>query len=113
MPAYLLPLRTRKSGCCCSLPRPSLPSDEDESMQSYPLIGGAHDGLDFPAPDDAESIQIPVGITGQETYIRDSLSVGDVSIVFYRHEGLGPEQALNRLVEYYKAWAIHMPNGRR
>ena len=31
----------------------------------------------------------------------------------YVHESLTPEQALNRLVEHYKAWAVNRPGGRR
>ena len=82
-------------------------------MQSYPLIGGAHDGLDFPAPDDAESIRIPVGITGQETYIRDSLSVGNASVAFFRHGSVTPAQVLDRIVAYYVAWSLNRPDGHR
>jgi|SoiMetStandDraft_2_1073263.scaffolds.fasta_scaffold1000557_1 hypothetical protein len=35
----------------------------DESMQSYLCIGGNHDGLNYPAHADAETIEWPVGIT--------------------------------------------------
>jgi hypothetical protein len=49
----------------------------------------------------------------KETYTRSTLSVGDVSITIYIHESLTPEQALNRLVEHYKAWCVNMPGGRR
>jgi hypothetical protein len=57
-------------------------------MQSYLFFGGSHDSLSYPAPDDVESIEIPVGVTDSEFYIRDSLSVGDVSVTIYRHEDL-------------------------
>jgi len=36
-----------------------------------------------------------------------------LSFRIYIHESLTPEQALNRLVEHYKAWAVNMPGGRR
>jgi hypothetical protein len=67
----------------------------------------------FPARDDAESIQIPVGITGRETYTRSTLAVGNKSITFYRHESLAPERVLERLVNHYKAWCVNRPGGRR
>jgi len=72
-------------------------------MQSYLFIGGNHDVLNYPATTDAERLQLPVGVTGRETYIRFTLAVGDVSSRIYIHESLTPEQALNRLVESYKA----------
>jgi hypothetical protein len=87
--------------------------EKGTDKQAYPLIGGVHDGLDFPAPDDAESIQIPVDITGLETYIRSTLGVGDKSIAFFRHESLAPERVLERLVNHYKAWCVNRPGGRR
>jgi len=82
-------------------------------MQSYLLIGGPHDGLNIPVADGAESVEFPVGVTDVDFYTRDSLSVGDVSIVVYRHESLTPEQVLSRLVEHYKAWAVNRPGGQR
>ena len=59
-------------------------------MQSYLLVGGHWDGLSIPAPDEPESVQLPVGATDNETYIRDTLTVGDVSIVAYLHDSLTP-----------------------
>jgi len=82
-------------------------------MQSYLCIGGNHDGLTHPIQDGAESLQWPVGITGRETYNRVALSLGDVSVTIYLHSSLTPEQALDRLVVYYKAWAVNRPGGRR
>ena len=82
-------------------------------MQSYLFIGGPHDGLNFPVTDDIESVKLPVAVTGKAAYVRDSLSVGESAITIYRHESLTPEQALNRLVEHYKAWCVNMPGGRR
>jgi hypothetical protein len=82
-------------------------------MQHYLHIGGDKDSLSFPAPGDAESLQWQLGLTGKETYNRPTLAVGDVSVTIYIHESLTPEQALNRLIEHYKAWAVNMPGGRR
>jgi hypothetical protein len=81
-------------------------------QKSYLCIGGNHDGLNYPAHADAETIQWPVGVTGRETYIRETLSLGDAAITVYVHQSLTPEQALNRLVEHYKAWCVNMPGGR-
>jgi len=81
-------------------------------MQSHLYIGGNQDSLNIPAADGAESVQLPAGVTGRETYNRSTLSVGDVSITIYIHESLTPEQALNRLVEHYKACCVNMPGGR-
>ena len=41
-------------------------------MQSYLLIGGVHDGLNFPAADDQDEARVPVGVTGEERYVRDT-----------------------------------------
>ena len=46
-------------------------------MQRYLFIGGGKGGLSFTAPDGAETLQMPVGVTDSETYVRESLSVGD------------------------------------
>jgi hypothetical protein len=81
-------------------------------MQCYLCIGGNHDSLDCPAHAATETIQIPVGVTGRETYIRETLIVGGASITIYRHESLTPEEVINRLVEYYRAWAVNMPGSR-
>jgi hypothetical protein len=80
-------------------------------MQSYFFIGGAHDGLSFPVADDADFVQWPVGVTDSEVYARESLSVGDAFIDIFRHESLTPEDVLNRLVEFYKAWCINQTGG--
>jgi hypothetical protein len=82
-------------------------------MQSYICIGGNHNGLNYPAHAAGETVTWPVGVTDKETYIRETLSIGDVSIYIYIHDSLTPEQALNRLVESYKAWCVNMPGGRR
>jgi hypothetical protein len=71
-------------------------------MQSHLFIGGPHDGLSFPVVDDIESVKLPIAVTdGRETYVRETLSVGDVSTVVYRHESLTPEQVLDLLVDFY------------
>jgi hypothetical protein len=51
-------------------------------MQRYLFIGGHQDGLSWTVPDDTESTQTPIGRTrtGQETYFRESLSVGGASV---------------------------------
>ena len=81
-------------------------------MQSYLLVGGHWDGLSISAPDEPKSVQLPVGVTDNETHIRDTLTVGDMSITFYRHESLTPEQVLDQIVTYYKAWAVNRPGSR-
>ena len=82
-------------------------------MQSRLFIGGAHDGQNIPVADDMEFKQLPVGATGRETYIRDTLAVGaHASFTFYRHEKLTPEQVLDLLVKHYKAWCVNRPSGR-
>jgi hypothetical protein len=81
-------------------------------MESCLFIGGNQDSLNVPVADDAESMQMVVGVTDKETYVRDTLNVGDVAVVIYRHERLTSEQVLNRLIESYKAWAVNQPGGR-
>jgi hypothetical protein len=81
-------------------------------MQSYLFIGGRQDGRTNPLQPDLESVELPVSITDKEIYVRDTLSVGDVYITIYRHESLTSEQVLNRVVEYYKAWAVNRPGAR-
>jgi hypothetical protein len=76
-------------------------------MPNYLHIGGANDGLTILVVDGAESA------AGFDLYIRDSLSVGDVSITFYRHESLTPLEALEKIVEHYTAWAVNRHGGRR
>jgi len=82
-------------------------------MQGYLLIGGNHDSLNYPAHADAETIFLQVGVTGREEYNRSALSVGDVSVTIYIHKSLTQRQALNKLVESHKAWAVNQPGGRR
>jgi hypothetical protein len=70
-------------------------------MDSCPLvrlrlfIGGRKDGLTIPAPDDAETVELPLATAGKEFYVRDTLMAGDVFITSYRHESLTPEEVLN------------------
>jgi hypothetical protein len=82
-------------------------------MQSYLFIGGNWDALTVHAPDDADAVQMPVGAAGKENYIRESLTIGGASVTIYRHENMPPEKILSRLIEYYVAWSINMPGGRR
>jgi hypothetical protein len=82
-------------------------------MRSYLFIGGDQDGISIPVKNDVEFIQLSVGATGRETYVRDTLAVGiDGSITFYRHEELQPEQVLDLLAKHYKAWCVNRPGGR-
>jgi hypothetical protein len=77
-------------------------------MHSYLFIGGNQDGLNIPLADDLETIQLSVGDTGRETYIRDILTIGAYeSIAFYRHEELTPEEVIDLLAKHYKAWAVN------
>jgi hypothetical protein len=82
-------------------------------MQCYLFFGGNQDSLNIPAPEDTESVQLPSGVTDKETYIRSTLSLGDVSITIYIHESLTPEQVLDRIVEHYKSWVANRHGGRR
>jgi len=82
-------------------------------MQNYLFIGGGKDGRRIPLADEPDTIQLPAGVTEKETYVRETLSVGDASIYIYRHESLTPKQVLNLLVESYKASAVNRSGGRR
>ena len=78
-------------------------------MRSYLFIGGCKDGLNIPVAPDVDTKQAPAYVTEKETYVRETLSVGNASIYIYRHESLTPEQVLNLLIESYKAWAVNRP----
>jgi hypothetical protein len=82
-------------------------------MQPYLFIGGNWDGLNVPVAPDVDAVQMPVGVTGKENYIAETFSVGDVSTVVYRHESLTSNQVLNLLIDFYKAWCVNRPGGRR
>ena len=81
-------------------------------MQTYLFIGGGKDGISIPLASATDTIQLPAGVTSLETYIRDSLSVDGVSVVIYRHEGVTPQQVLERFITHYKAWCVNRPGGR-
>ena len=81
-------------------------------MQNCLHIGGDKDSLSYPVADDVEFVQWPVGVTDSEVYARETLSVGEASIVIFRHESLTPEKVLSRLVHHYKAWTANKPGGR-
>ena len=82
-------------------------------MQSYLFVGGSCDSQSIPVADDQQEARIPVGDTGSEVYIRDTLAVGVYeSFPFYRHEKLTPEEVLDLLVKYHEAWAANMPGSR-
>jgi len=82
-------------------------------MRSYLFISGGKDGLNIPVAPDVGAIQAPGYVTEKETYVLETLSVGNASIYIYRHESLAPEQVLNLLIESYKAWALNRHGGRR
>jgi hypothetical protein len=82
-------------------------------MRCYLFIGGGKGGFNIPVAPDVDTIQLPAGATEKETYVRETLSVGDASIYTYRHESLTPEQVLNLLIESYKVRAVNRPGGRR
>jgi len=80
-------------------------------MQTYLFIGGNYDGLNVPVQPDLESVQLPAWVTGEETYHRETLAVGDVAVAIYRHESLTAAQVLDALISHYKAWAVNRPGG--
>jgi hypothetical protein len=84
----------------------------EESMQTYLFIGGTQDGLNIPVADNMDAIELPAGVASSEAYIRNSLSVGRTSVAVYRHESLTSKQVLDRLVEHYRPWAVHLPGSR-
>jgi hypothetical protein len=81
-------------------------------MQSHLFIGGHMDGMNAPVPPEQESIHLPIGFGEKENYVRDAITVGDASIAIFRHESLTSEQALKKVMKYYKAWAANQPGGR-
>jgi hypothetical protein len=82
-------------------------------MQSHLFVGGSYDGQSVPVADDQQEARIPVGDTGSEVYIRDTLAIGVYeSFTFYRHEKLTPDEVLDLLVKHHEAWAVSM-NGSR
>jgi len=80
-------------------------------MQSYLFTGGHLDGVSIALPDVPESIRL--GVTEKETYVCETLRVGEAAVIIYRHESLTPEQVLSLLIESYKAWCVNRPGGRR
>jgi hypothetical protein len=82
-------------------------------MQSHLFVGGSYDGQSVPVADDQQEARIPVGATGSEVYIRDTLAIGVYEFfTFYRHEKLTPEEVLDLLVKHHETWAVNM-NGSR
>jgi len=80
-------------------------------MQLCLHIGGDKDSLSYPVADGTETVTWSLGFTGRETYNRSTLALGDVAITVYIHESLTPEQALARLIDYYRAWCVNKPGG--
>ena len=60
---------------------------------------------------DQETVQLQVSDTDFETYIRDSLVLGDVFVTIYRLESLSAEDALDRLILGFKAWMANRSGG--
>jgi hypothetical protein len=58
-------------------------------------------------------MQMPSGVTGRETYIRETLSVGDESVTIFQHQSLTPAQVIDLLIKHYKAWCVNRAGGRR
>ena len=77
-------------------------------MQRHLFIGGYQDGLSHSVPDNAESVQTPVGRTADETYFRETLSVGGAASTIYRNESLTSEQSLGRLIAHYTEGTLAM-----
>jgi len=81
-------------------------------VESYLFIGGSRDCLYIPVASDVGVLQLWTDIAGIENYIRETLSVGDVSITVYRHESLTPQHVLDLFVSHYKSCAVNRPGGR-
>jgi hypothetical protein len=82
-------------------------------MESYLFIGGSWDGLDVPVAPDVGAVQLRTDVTGIENYISETLTVGDASVIIYRHESLTPRHVLDLLAAHYKEWAVNRPGVRR
>jgi len=59
-------------------------------MKSYLFIGGSYDGLNASVPTDEDTVKLSRHITESETYIRDSLSVGDHTVTISPGNGKRP-----------------------
>src|SRR5215468_3825610 len=76
---------------------------EKPHMQSYLFIGGSQDGLNIPVTPDVDAVQLSAGVGAEkDSYIAETLTVGDAAIIVYRHDSLTSEQVLIR--------AAHTPN---
>jgi len=76
-------------------------------MQNYLFIGGSQDGLNATVAPDQKTVQLQVDDTRSETYVRDSLALGDGFVTVYRLESLSAEDALDRLILGSKAWVAN------
>jgi len=81
-------------------------------MRNFLFVGGNFDGLNVPTASDLDAVQLPKAGAGKHVYHRETLTVADVSVTFYRHESLTPEEVLDRFVEHYKAWCVSRPGSR-
>ena len=80
-------------------------------MQDYLFIGGSQDGLNALVTPDQKTVQLQMGDTDSETYVRDSLALGDVFVTVYRLESLSAEDALDRLILGFKSWVATRRGG--
>jgi len=62
---------------------------------------------------DLETVRLQVDDTDSETYVRDSLALGDVFVTVYRLESLSSEDALDRIVLGFMAWCVNRPGAKR
>jgi hypothetical protein len=81
-------------------------------LRSYLFIGGNQDGRNISLRLDLDTVKLPVGGRGNETYVRETFGVGDVSITIYRHASLTPQDVIEMFVTHYKAGAANRPGGR-
>ena len=65
----------------------------------------------LPVAPDLETIQLRMDDTYSEVYIRDLLAWGDVFVIVYRLESMSAEDALDRLILGFKAWAANRRGG--
>src|SRR5262249_34019857 len=91
-------------------PQGSLRKQEAE-IQNFLFIGGSHDGLNVTVAPDQKTVQLQVDDTHSETYVRDSLALGDVFVTVYRLESLSAEDALDRLIPGFESWVANRHGG--
>jgi len=73
----------------------------------------SQDGLNLHVASDPKTIQLQVDDMDPETYVRDSLALGDEFVTVYRLARLSAEDALDRLILGFKAWVANRPGAKR